>query len=74
MRSILALCDPVVVVLVSYYCVDDTVTGVAARSNIMSMAASLLACGIDHNKSVLFQQSAVSQCFNVASGAQCDLC
>ena len=29
------------------------------RDNILSMAASLLACGIDHNKSVVFQQSAV---------------
>ena len=31
----------------------------ALKENILKMAASLLACGIDHEKCILFQQSKV---------------
>lgn len=36
------------------------------RENILSTAASLLACGIDYQRSILFQQSAVSAHANLA--------
>lgn len=41
------------------------------RSNILDMAASLLACGIDPNKTCLFQQSRIPQHSELAWILQC---
>ena len=47
------------------YWIHELVLFLNFRENIRDMIASLLACGIDPDKAILFQQSSVSIIFNI---------